>query len=1038
MTTRRTRQRGVAVAGFPPLLLAILIAIALIIDCRVASARFGRQNGPKATARHPARRTGGAARLRFPSRRLVSATGGYYYTDYSASGTGGDSDSSGGIDYGSDSNADGGGYNGDLGSATDTSGDYGGDVGGDNNTDSGGDYSGDYGGDGGENNNTDYGGDYNGDYGGDGGGNNSTDSNGDYNDANGCDGNNSTDPGCDDNGDYGGDGGGRNNTDSGGDYNGDYGGDGGGSNNADSGGGYNGDYGGDGGGNNNTDSNGDYNDANGCDGNNSTDPGGDYNGDYGGDTGRNNTDPGGDYNGDYGGDTGRNNTDPGGDYNGDYGGDTGRNNTDPGGDYNGDYGGDTGRNNTDPGGDYNGDYGGDTGRNNTDPGGDYNGDYGGDGSSNNSTDSGGDYYVDGSVDGGGDGGGGSGSDGGYPGGADDQPAGPPMAGDKALGLAPPQKTNVLLSMPDFNPVSRYATSQISFDATTGAPQWTLVNNVSHIAVLSPVEDQGICGACWAFAAAAAVEAAVAIFTKTTPARLSLSSQQLLDCSPGTCIGGYPEDALQYSTQSCLRLASQYPYAMDKGTCRGALQRATSPVSHFEQVALEGSLGLMLAVRQQPVIVSIRASAPDFVTYKFGIYSNASCFSPANPILDHVVLVVGFHFNATSPTSPDNYFVIRNSWGAKWGEQGHMRIAMTSAYGGMCGMTYQLGLYPTLKPSLIQDPCKLAVCGSGTCTSTGKGQYQCDCPSSKGLLKGENKDGTETCILKGKCSLFTSNPCGVGACVDGSSGDFSCVCPSDYTASQLSSGQPTCAPSASGSGAGSMQEYETKEGDTCYGIFVFYGLTEEQFKSQNPGVECNPLTPGTRLQLTLPPTRRTCSTRYPVSKADSMAGTCDAINSRFGIRITDLNPGLDCTNLQPGQQVCIEWGQATGGGDGEGNSAYEQCTRYEAVGGNDTCESILQGNPALSWRSLYRLNPGLLCDNLNPLRNQEVCVGATPLGAIVCDTRRSRKYTVEEGDSCATLVVKQFKRNPRLVPELNRGWMCRSQNLFRGRPLCIPF
>ncbi|CAI5520009.1 unnamed protein product [Closterium sp. Naga37s-1] len=614
--------------------------------------------------------------------------------------------------------------------------------------------------------------------------------------------------------------------------------------------------------------------------------------------------------------------------------------------------------------------------------------------------------------------------------------------DKALGLAPPQKTNVLLSMPDFNPASRYATSQISFDATTGAPQWTLVNNVSHVAMLSPVEDQGACAACWAFAAAAAVEAAVAIFTATTPARLSLSAQQLLDCAPGTCMGGYPEDALQYSSTSLLRRASQYPYVMDKGACRGGLQQAqhsepsalqpshrlpnphaihlrtlpsspsapvsqqaASAVSHFEQVALEGLLGLMLAVRQQPVVVSIIASSPDFVAYKAGIYSNATCFSPSNPVLDHVVLVVGFRF--LSATSNENYFIIRNSWGSTWGESGHMRIAMTSAYGGMCGMTYQRGLYPTIKASLIQDPCKLAVCGGGTCTRTGVGRYTCDCPSTKGLLKGENKDGSETCIIRSKCSLFASNPCGVGECVDGSSGEISCVCPPDSTSSQLACGQPTCVPAgvvagqAGGGQGGSGQEYEAREGDTCNAIYVLFGLTEAQFTSQNPGVECNPLKPGTRLRLTPPDTTGTCTTRYPVSKADSLTGSCDDINNRFGIRITDLNPGLDCTNLQPGQQLCIEWNSVTGGGGG-GAGAYQQCTQYHAVGPTDTCDSILQANPSLSWRLLYRLNPGLLCDNLNPLRNQEVCVGATPLGAIVCDARRSRKYTVEDGDSCPTL------------------------------------
>ncbi|CAI7847176.1 unnamed protein product [Closterium sp. NIES-53] len=65
------------------------------------------------------------------------------------------------------------------------------------------------------------------------------------------------------------------------------------------------------------------------------------------------------------------------------------------------------------------------------------------------------------------------------------------------------------------------------------------------------------------------------------------------------------------------------------------------------------------------------------------------------------------------------------------------------------------------------------------------------------------------------------------------------------------------------------------------------------------------------------------------------------------------------------------------------------------------------------------------------------------------TVANRRYTVGAGDSCASLVVVQFQRQPPLVGELNRGWMCRSQSLFAGMsqccsvtmcrsmPLCVP-
>ncbi|CAI7839136.1 unnamed protein product, partial [Closterium sp. NIES-53] len=72
----------------------------------------------------------------------------------------------------------------------------------------------------------------------------------------------------------------------------------------------------------------------------------------------------------------------------------------------------------------------------------------------------------------------------------------------------------------------------------------------------------------------------------------------------------------------------------------------------------------------------------------------------------------------------------------------------------------------------------------------------------------------------------------------------------------------------------------------------------------------------------------------------------------------------------------------------------------------------------------------------------VCVAGVPLGAVACGSVRSRairntKYTVQLGDTCGSLILNNFKRNATLVPTLNRGWICRPNNLFRGMPLCVP-
>lgn len=59
-----------------------------------------------------------------------------------------------------------------------------------------------------------------------------------------------------------------------------------------------------------------------------------------------------------------------------------------------------------------------------------------------------------------------------------------------------------------------------------------------LGAVTPIQDQGACGACWAFATVAQAESHAIIRNRATSS-IGLSEQFLLKCNPGSsCGGGY--------------------------------------------------------------------------------------------------------------------------------------------------------------------------------------------------------------------------------------------------------------------------------------------------------------------------------------------------------------------------------------------------------------------------------------------------------------------------------------------------------------------
>lgn len=194
--------------------------------------------------------------------------------------------------------------------------------------------------------------------------------------------------------------------------------------------------------------------------------------------------------------------------------------------------------------------------------------------------------------------------------------------------------------------------------------------------VGPVLNQGACGSCWAFSAAQALAGS---YYKAFKEVVDVSRSQAVDCdffSHG-CNGGLQENAFTRWMKFPFRLEADYPYKPEDRKCQEDTVKSSMPLLKTAFRVDVGDSLLYDALVHQPVSISIRAENDDFRHYTGGIITGDGCGYE----IDHAVLLVGY-------IQSDDAWIVKNSWGADWGEEGYVRIAKTKDAHGVCGINQQ--------------------------------------------------------------------------------------------------------------------------------------------------------------------------------------------------------------------------------------------------------------------------------------------------------------------------------------------------------------
>lgn len=208
--------------------------------------------------------------------------------------------------------------------------------------------------------------------------------------------------------------------------------------------------------------------------------------------------------------------------------------------------------------------------------------------------------------------------------------------------------------------------------------------------ISKIADQGWCGASWAISSAQVASDRFAIMSKGMDA-VQLSAQHLLSCNnrgQQGCSGGHLDRAWMFMRRFGLVDENCYPWKASTEMCR--LRKRTDlrsagcapPPNPLRTELYKVGPAYRLA-NETDIMQEILTSGPvqatmrvyqDFFSYESGVYKH-SVTAERYESDYHSVRIIGWGEEPPtySRNTPLKYWLVANSWGYHWGENGLFRI-----------------------------------------------------------------------------------------------------------------------------------------------------------------------------------------------------------------------------------------------------------------------------------------------------------------------------------------------------------------------------